>query len=212
MANGNGGAVLPICLGLLASCLAGIVALELTGGMPDSGAVTLPRTSTPTPASARPAISGPERVASWADTVLARPLFSPTRRPPPVAAGPAAAPEAAAVLPRMTGVLVTPTLRRAIFAGPDGTSLVVPEGGRLGAFTVVSVRPGQAVVSGPDGQRTVSPAFDPNAPAPTTAAAAPPPPGLPGLPGFRLSGGGLGGVPGLTGPDRPPQPVPPARP
>ena len=196
--------LLPIGLGLLAFALAGTVLLEVSGGMPDSDAVIPLRATIAGPAPPRLAGRDPGQVQAWAAAALARPLFSPTRRPAPATAVNAAAP-AAAVLPRMTGTLVSPSARRAIFVGADGKSVVVPEGGQLGPFTVTAVRAGQAVVSGPGGERTLSPAFDRNAPRPAAAAEPPSVAGdLPGLPGFKLDPGAGGGIPGLTAPNPPP--------
>jgi hypothetical protein len=62
-------------------------------------------------------------------------------------------------------VLVGPFGRSAIFAGPaSGKPAVVAEGGRIAAYVVVSIRPGEAVLLGPEGQRVVHPAFDPGVP------------------------------------------------
>lgn len=208
----------------MAALLAGTVALEVWGGMPDSGAVFPLRASTagPVPPQPVPAASAaaPPSLAGLvpgmsdeaaAAIALARPLFSPTRRPAAGPSRPGAPIAAAAPLPRMTGTLVTSSLRRAIFAGADGKSVVVPEGGQLGAYTVKAVRAGQVVVSGPEGERTVSPVFDPDAPPSTPPE--PAPGTLPGLPGFRLDGAGpsrLGGIPGLTSPAAAPPPPRPA--
>ena len=160
---------------------------------------------TPRPAAGLPAVParhsatpGPDQAARWAATILARPLFSPGRRPPAAAAAPGAAPPA---LPRVAGIMVTPAGRRAIFAEKGTKPLVLGEGGQVSGFTVQSIQAGQVTVRGPEGVRVLSPAFDSEPPAP---ASPPPPPGLsiPGLPGFQLQPRppGLGGIPGLAVP------------
>ncbi len=94
----------------------------------------------------------------------------------PAAAGPA---PAAAPLPRMTGVIVTPAGRRAIFVNGAGKPTVVTEGERIGVYAVQSIEVGRVMLAGPDGQRVVAPAFDPKTAPRTTG----PAPGLPGLDG-----------------------------
>lgn len=191
------GMMAPMLLVLAAAALGGTIALELGWRLPDSD-LMVPATA-PLPAPAAPA-STPAADADDAGRrvaeVLARPLFSPGRRPAAQVAGPAAA---AAALPRMTGVIVMPAGRRAIFANGAGKAVVVMEGGRIGAYAVQSIEAGRVTLAGPDGKRVVAPAFDPK-PAARTAG---PAPGLPGLPGLQ----GLAGLPGLDGP--PPVPAVP---
>lgn len=193
------GMVTPLLLILAAAVLGGTIALELGQRMPDSD-VMVPATATrlPVPAAPRPA-SAPDAggAGGRAAAVLARPLFSPGRRPAAqAAAGPG---PAAAALPRMTGVIVTPAGRRAIFTSGDGKPVVVTEGGHIGAYDVQLIEAGRVTLSGPDGTRVVAPAFDPKPPAQAASAA----PGLPGLPGLQ----GLSGLPGMDGP--PPTPAVP---
>jgi hypothetical protein len=57
-----------------------------------------------------------DRRAAWVQTILARPLFSPNRRPGPAAAS--AAGNAPPSLPRIAGILVDGSRRRVIFAAP----------------------------------------------------------------------------------------------
>jgi len=192
------GMAAPMLLVLAAAVLGGTIALELGRRLPDSD-LMVPATA-PLPAPAAPA-STPAADADDAGRrvaeVLARPLFSPGRRPAAQAA--AAPPAAVAPLPRMTGVIVTPAGRRAIFANGAGKAVVVMEGGRIGAYAVQSIEAGRVTLAGPDGQRVVAPAFEPK-PAARIAGSAP---GLPGLPGLQ----GLAGLPGLDGP--PPVPAVP---
>ncbi len=193
MTAGRGMAA-PVLLVLAAAALGGIIALELEWRLPDSDLVV--SATAPLPAPAAP-VSTPAADADNAGRrvveVLARPLFSPGRRPAAQAA--AAPPAAVAPLPRMTGVIVTPAGRRAIFVNGAGKPTVVTEGERIGAYAVQSIEAGRVTLAGPDGQRVVATAFDPK-PAPRTAGPAPGLPGYSGLPGLQ----GLAGLPGLDGP------------
>ncbi len=159
-------------------------------------------TEPPTRAATPPAAPVPPAAANhtqeWVETILARPLFAPNRRPP--ANAPAAAAAAPPPLPRVTGILIDGKSRSVIFANPGGRPVVVPEGGTMNGFRVQSIDTGQVVLSGPDGPRTLRPSFDPQ-----PAASAPPAP-APGLPGLQ----GLTGIPGLpmlgAPPNAPPGP------
>jgi hypothetical protein len=152
---------------------AGVIQWELSGS---DHPVPLPE--------ARPRHSGPqpsfprevEQVRAWVATALARPLFSPDRRP---ATEPGQQTAAPAGLPRLAGIMVGPFGRSAIFAG-DPKPAVIQEGGRIGAYTVKSIDSAQVQVAGPDGLRTIRPSFQPAPPKPT----APEPSRRPGLPVF----------------------------
>lgn len=118
-------------------------------------------------------------------TILARPLFIPGRRPAPQVAD-ATAPTPDRSLPRMTGILIDGAKRNAIFAAASdgGRSIVVSEGGRIGPFMVQTIEPQQVTVVGPDGKRAIRTSFDPH----------PPPPVVPAVPTGLL---GAPGAPGL---------------
>ncbi|WP_458094231.1 hypothetical protein [Roseomonas sp. WA12] len=192
-----------LLLGLLASALSAIILLDLdpTGNMEANLPQAAPRRVAPatSPASAG---GGPGRTAEWAATVLARPLFNPDRRP--LMQGSAVAPTSGTALPRLTGTLVTSAGRSAIFAsGP--APVVVQEGGRIGGYTVMRIEPGQVLLTGPGGARTVNPGFDPTRPAAPVAARSPVPAS------GSLAGSVAGqGPPGLGAPGvLPPSPGPP---
>ncbi len=101
--------------------------------------------------------AAPEWAPVRIDAMLARPLFTPGRAPFRRDLAPASAPAAP---PRLTGLIVAEQHGRAIFAGPDGKPIVLGEGGRLGPFTVVAVRPDGVELAGPPGVRTVRPSID----------------------------------------------------
>lgn len=111
----------------------------------------------PPPLPAVPRAAPPERAPVRTEAMLSRPLFRPGRVPPAtgnLAPVPTAAP------PRLTGLVVAEQRRWVIFAGPDGKSVVLGEGGRLGPFTVVAVRPDGVELAGPPGLRTLRPSGD----------------------------------------------------
>lgn len=186
MTSGRG-LVAPVLLILVAAALAGIIGLEFGQHMPERDAMV------PAPA-ARPSAPVAFAPAALADNaehrvavVLARPLFSPGRRPP---AQPASISAVGVSLPRMTAVVVTPQGRRATFANGTDGSVVVTEGSRIGAYGVQSIEAGRVLLAGPDGLRVVTPSFDPKPPSPPAG----PPAALLGLPDPQgLSG--LGGAP-----------------
>jgi len=144
-------------LGLL---LAGMIAFELTGGVADEGSMMadtqLPALPGPATAAARVPRNGRQALV---DDILARPLFVASRRPAARLAGPVAPP---ANLPRLTGILVNGDSRSVIFAAPDGGRPVVArEGTQISGYTVQSIESAQVTLLGPDGPRTLHPAFDP---------------------------------------------------
>jgi general secretion pathway protein N len=194
-----------LLLGLLASALSAVILLDLdpAGKMEANLPQAAPRRVALAP-SPTPGGGGPGRTAEWAATVLARPLFNPDRRP--LAPGSAAAPAASTALPRLTGTLVTSAGRSAIFASSPAP-LVVQEGGRVGGYTVMRIEPGQVLVTGPGGARTVNPGFDPNRPA-APVAARPPLPAAGALAGSVAGQGPPGlGTPGAL-PSSPGPPIP----
>ena len=153
-----------LILGAMAAGLAGIIGLELYEAALDE---------VPTPIAPigqqpeQPLVFAPmssDQAARYVTAILARPLFSPTRRPDETAANEAAK---ATDLGRLTGVLVSPAGKSAIFVGPTGGKpIVVGEGGRIGEYVVRSIEAGAVTITGSEGQRVLHPAFDPNPPSP----------------------------------------------
>lgn len=153
----------------------------------------------PTPAQPAPALRTDaarpaDQAATWAQTALARPLFSPTRRP-----AAAAAPGAPAGLPRVTAILVSPSGKSVIFAAGDGGKPVVAgEGSRVGAYQVQSIEVGRVTVLGPGGPQVLGPSFD-DSPRARPPGGAPDLSGLLGLPGLRRPAPGAPAAdPGLS--------------
>lgn len=152
-----------VALGALAGVLTCLIALELVGGgASEDGGIVAVRHAPPKRA-ATVAAEAADRTDAWVATSLARPLFSRDRKPTPVAAKSDGGP-AISSLPRLSGVLVSPFGRLAIFAASEGGKpIVVAAGGTLGPYTVTEIEPGTVTVSGPDGEQNLVLKFDPAA-------------------------------------------------
>lgn len=174
-------------LALLASALAALIAWELEGAQPAGDPTGIVAIRHPPKAQPRVASEDPEdHTDAWLATVLARPLFSRDRKPTPPDSKPSAAATLAA-LPRLTGVIVGPFGRTAIFAGADGgKAIVAGEGTAVGAYTVQSIRPGGVTVTGPQGARMVALSGDATTRSALAAEIPRPPPQLP--PGLAQPG------------------------
>ena len=142
-----------VLFGVLAAVLAGSIAWQFVPVDERDDA----QPSAPSQASA--SVPGPAvpagRPAELAASILARPLLSPGRRPPtaPRAATPVTE------LPRLTGIIISPDGRSAIFAGRP-RALVIPEGGQVGEYTVRQIAPGLVTLNGPVGLVALQPSFD----------------------------------------------------
>jgi hypothetical protein len=142
-----------VLLAGLAVLLGGVLAAELLPDAPPTDAPLVPEAGLAVPAPPAPASAVPDP-ARWVDVLLARPLFSPGRRPAAEAAS------AGAELPRLAGIIITPAGRRAIFAAAGaGRPSVLAEGERIGGYVVRSIAPAQVVVSGPEGDRVIHPSL-----------------------------------------------------
>lgn len=166
-------AAVPLLLAL-AVALGAVLYLEQRAGVPGrEQARTEPEIGIVRPTLETPA---PDRAAAWTATILDRPLFSPSRRPPQAAPqGKAAGP----ALPRLTGVLVSASGADAIFATPGKKPILARPGDRVGPYLVRSIRAGEVTVLGPSGVAVLHPTFASEgtgmAPSQPVAAAAPPP-------------------------------------
>jgi hypothetical protein len=138
-----------------AAGLAATLAWEL-GAFAPRDALIAPRPRAA--AATAPPEAAPDHTREWIAAILARPVFSPDRRPAAdIASTPGVRlPEA---LPRLSGVLVGPFGRSAIFAVDGRKPLVVDEGGRIDAWTVGTIEADTVQVSGPGGARTLHPSF-----------------------------------------------------
>jgi hypothetical protein len=141
-------------LALIATGLITTIAWE--AGAFSSAVATVPRP--PRAMANNPVMDqAPDRIPQWVAMILARPLFSPDRRPAAEAAGQAFG--VSQGLPRLSGVLVSPSARTAIFARGDSKPIVVREGGRIDAYTVQSIEAGQVHLLGANGLLVLHPNF-----------------------------------------------------
>jgi hypothetical protein len=156
-----------LTLSTVAATLAGIIGLELREVALDDVPIPIAPVRQQPEKPPVPSLGSmpSDQAAGYVAAILARPLFSPSRRPNEPAA------TKVADLARLTGVLVSPAGRRAIFAGPaGGKSVVVGEGGRIGEYVVSSIEVDAVTITGPVDQRILHPAFDPSLPPPKPAA------------------------------------------
>jgi len=155
---------------ILAACGVCIVSLNLIIIGEWRSAETIPPASPPPQAEASPSLKSPpdyqhaaaeqaQKREAWSKLVLARPLFEPSRRPP---AASRVSTSSTLNTPRLSGIMVTPEGREVIFVGSDGKSVILHEGGSIDGYTVQTITPDQAAVTGPDGLHVVYPSLDPN--------------------------------------------------
>ncbi len=150
-----------LALSLLASILASVVVMEMESLRPVAGVDRTMPISHPRKAPPRPAVEDQEdHTDGWLATALARPLFNHDRKPVLPEAKPGAI-TTQEPLPRLTGVIVGPFGRTAIFAGAEGAkTIAIGEGKPLGPYTVQTIRPGGVTVSGPKGEQFIAPRDD----------------------------------------------------
>ena len=125
------------------------------GGEPAVQAVAPPRVARGPQAQTRMAARD---IEGWAGTILARPLFSVSRKPPkPAAVHSAGAQEG---LPRLSGIMIFAGVKRAIFA-PDGGGkpLVLAEGASLADTSIRLIQPGEVVLTSGE---VLRPTYDKN--------------------------------------------------
>jgi hypothetical protein len=144
---------------LVAAALAGVLALEYAVGAPEPAeAPAMTRPANLPAAAPAPADADQALLTEAVGTVLARPLFAPSRRP---AATPGAQSSGAThiELPRLAGVIVTPNGRRAIFAPATGQAIAAAEGAAIGDWVVKSISAHEVTLSGSEGERVLRPSF-----------------------------------------------------
>ena len=150
-------------LGLAILALSGIVAFEIMADQPSPDRLPNPVA----PGRTRQA-AGSVEPAYQTDRllreILARPVFSPDRRPV------ASAARTTSGLPRLTGIVVAGSQQIAIFAAsPGGRPIAAAKGERVGAYEVREISSDGVTMSGPDGTTVITPIFD-SAPPPVRQA------------------------------------------
>ncbi|MBB2205321.1 general secretion pathway protein GspN [Gluconacetobacter takamatsuzukensis] len=126
---------------LLAVCL---TAMTLGTGAPTAHAA--PQTTQDQPDTAQ--------IDAWQQTILARPLFSPTRRPTDL-------PGAGDATPRLTGIVVGNGRRRAIFMIPgQARGRIADVGDSVGPWRIVAIENGAIRVQDPTGEHMMRPDRD----------------------------------------------------
>jgi hypothetical protein len=117
--------------------LAGILWLELQA----SGARYDAASHAPVPTNAQnPRLADAPPVAALTEAVLARPLFSPDRKPMP------AAHAGAHTLPRLTGTIRTDSGELAIFQPEHGKPIVLGRGGAIAEWTISDISDGEVAL------------------------------------------------------------------
>jgi hypothetical protein len=138
-----------------AAALVAVIGIELVQAPRGDSSSLQPRAATEKSPTSGLSVS---HAADWVATILARPLFSPDRRPSAEAA--MIADHTVSGLPRLSGIMVGPSGRSAIFAAHDSKPIVVAEGGRVGAYTIKSIDPDQVRLVGPHGAQILTPSFE----------------------------------------------------
>jgi hypothetical protein len=115
--------------------------------------------------------------------ILGRPLFNPTRHPPPTT-GTEVSSNFELSGARLTGIVIAPGERLAIFDIKGAKPVVLNEGEIVSGWRVDSIAPSEVSLVGPAGVKTLQPKLDPahtvttsSAPPPSAARVQPPPPG-----------------------------------
>ncbi len=175
-----------------------LILLESRGGPVEKAAVAIhPPFAAGDPSRPATVATPAATLQGWSGTILARPLFSPSRRPGQVAV-------ASAELPRLAGIIIGPGGASAIFAGAGDTrAIIAGPGAHAGPYLVRAVGPAGVTVLGPDGLQLLRPAYGSDA-SRTSAVAEPaaPPAGasILDLLRARVQGGLRPGLPQLGGP------------
>jgi hypothetical protein len=149
---------------VLAGLLGVILAAELLAGPEMAGPQRLARF--PVARSGAPAYE--PVVAHWAETALARPLFSADRRPEQDDKGTTG-------LARLTAIVIAGGTRRAIFAADGQKPLIVPEGGEIGGYRLLHITGDSVQLGGTAGTLTLHPKFNVVVPPRPPVAPVPPP-------------------------------------
>jgi hypothetical protein len=139
-----------MALDSIAAALAGLLFLELhfATEAPDVRAQRAAPIASQTQNLRASNVSAPQpTVSALRNMMLSRPLFDPTRRPPAPTQDPAAPVE----MPRLSGIMVTPTEKIAVFSPAMGAPIIVSQNSRFGPFTVLAISDESVTIKGPSG-------------------------------------------------------------
>jgi len=139
-------------LSFVSAGLCGVLLLEFMESPSLDGNVATP-VSLQTTRSSNGSQSGPQ-LDGWMRDTLARPIFSPDRRPVEVSGRQAGG-------FRLTGIIVSDLGKVAIFAKPGARTIVLEEGGEIDGSRVLEVTQAEVVVVGPNGRTVMTPLYDP---------------------------------------------------
>ena len=135
-----------------------VIFLELTSN-PGGGKMAIAVPKRPAPVLAAAAPQRKEALDKLVTVILARPLFSPTRRPAADSGG-GANPDVALADARLTGIITQEKLRLAIFAIRGKKPLALSVGDSVSGWRIESISPKAIALRGPGGLRTVEPKPD----------------------------------------------------
>jgi len=169
-------------LGLVSAALVAVIAFETTGTPVPPSAVAPPPPPLGLP------VAADADVQALVPVILARPLFSPDRRPK---AGPAAV-GVTDDMPRLAGMLIDRSDRHAIFQPTgDAKPVIVAVGDQVGGYKVQEITAEAVTLAGPKGTLVLQPKPDPSLVNATPAQALPgiPPRPGPNVPRQTLPGG-----------------------
>ena len=93
--------------------------------------------------------------------ILARPLFSPSRRPAKTETA-KVADDGGLADSRLAGIVIEDGHRFAVFAPEGAKALTVTEGETVSGWQVESITPHEVSLNGPGGTKTLEPKLDPN--------------------------------------------------
>jgi hypothetical protein len=138
-------------------CFAAALPLELRSNVTKPIVASSPIAKTDeSPTTRRVAPATKQRVA----TVLARPLFSATRRPPENEQD--GHPDTSLNDLRLTGILIMPDQHFAIFVGSNGKPVMRSEGEMVSDWRIENIAAQSIFLTGPAGTTTLEPKADPN--------------------------------------------------
>jgi hypothetical protein len=154
-----------------------VILVELSGRMTHSAPpAAIPPSVDNSPALSSDVAADPHQLTS---VILARPLFSPTRQPPQTT-GTEVSSNFELGGARLTGIVIAPGERIAIFDIKGSKPMVLNEGETVSGWRVDSIAPSEVSLVGPGGLKTLQPKLDPahavSSISPASAARTPSPP------------------------------------